>query len=172
MIPASEVFRAVLSRTTNLRRDPRMPHGRGALVATFPRFSSPSRTVTDHLVAAEGDAHGARKRPFARHRPRHVGARAFRFQLEFGNARASERLCKINAHLDVVIGLAFGDRYLAFADLAIAGPREYCAGAGLRPAKRCFGIGIELCPRRPVLPFVQIVQRNTAKAALRSWPTA
>src|SRR6266566_336917 len=92
-----------------------------------------------------------------KHAPCDGGAIACGFERELRRVGRREGLHELELDPDQFARTALRDRHAPFADLAVAGPREHRALARRRALERVLRRGIELRPRRPGLPVVEIV---------------
>src|ERR1035441_4871412 len=76
---------------------------------------------------------------------------------EFGGIGRLERFEKFEPDANQFVRTALGDCHPPFADLFVAGPGENCAGSRRRTLVGILARRIHFRPRRPRLPFVQIV---------------
>ena len=111
-----------------------------------------------HLVEVHEQAeHFAHETAFTGHAPRHDCLTALGPEREFRRVGGLHRLLKIEPEMDQPAGLAFRDGHFARADLFAAFPGHRRARAGVRAGEGVFCVRVELGPRRPRLPLVQVV---------------
>src|SRR5262249_20023038 len=91
------------------------------------------------------------------HAPRHGRPLARGLERELRRVGCLERLQELEPDPDELVRPALGDRHSPLADLAVARPREGCALAGRGAVERILGRRVELRPRRPGLPVVEVV---------------
>ena len=114
--------------------------------------------IADHLLAVEDEAHCFGDEVLmSAHGPSDPGAVARGFESERGRVRALERPGEINLDVDKLGRSALDESHTPFADLVVADPGKSRALAGRRALVADLGVGIELRPRRPRLPLVQVV---------------
>src|SRR4029079_3595947 len=91
------------------------------------------------------------------HGPSDLGMIALRLEIELARIAHLHRLRDIGLDLDELVWPALGERHGPLADLTIARPMGDGAGSRLRSLETDLRVGIELRPRRPRIPFMQIV---------------
>src|SRR5262245_47785646 len=104
----------------------------------------------------------------AEHAPRHGGAIAVRLERELRRVGRREGLQELELDPDQLVGTAVRDRHAPLADLVVAGPRERGALAGRRALVRVLHLGVELRPRRPRFPLVEVVDLREHRRRRRS----
>src|SRR5262249_9233329 len=104
--------------------------------------------IADHLLAAEGYAHGFGDEVLmATDGPRDGRAAARWFEIECGRVCALERLCEVDFDVYEVGRLALDNRHAPLTNLVVAGPGEGGAFACRRSLVSHLGLRIELGPR-------------------------
>ena len=114
--------------------------------------------AADHLVAVHEQADGlAEEVVGAGHRPCDPRCAGLRDEGELGCAHTLERTHEGQPHLDPLARFALGDGHGAFADIVVAGPRHRAACSRRGAVEGGGGIRIKSGPRRPALPFPEVV---------------
>src|SRR5262249_15159123 len=91
------------------------------------------------------------------HAPRHGSPLALGLERELCRIGCLERLQELELDPDELVRPALRDRHSSLAALVVAGPREGRALARRGTLERILGRRVELCPRRPGLPVVEVV---------------
>ena len=111
-----------------------------------------------HLFAVHEQAEDfAREIALALHGPGDDGLIALGPEREFRRIGGLHRLLEFEPETDGLTRLARGDGHLAGSYFAVAVPGHRRARASLRAGEGAFAVRVELGPRRPRLPKVQVV---------------